>query len=332
MRKLDTVLESSTRLIFDRFHYYHVGIFLADKDGKIAALVASPTEAGRAMMNAGYQIRIGDATPLGRAAATGEYRVVTGATPEAALAKNDLLPESRAELILPLKVEDRIIGILDIHSVNEQAFKPEEVSVMLVLADQLASAIERTRLLEESTVTLNELERAYGQFTRTGWQKYAASGKARNVGYRFNNIRIEPVASPPPAGKEALTTGAPVIPVGNEAGREAALPLKFRGQTIGVVHAKLREGQSENALATLQQAVDRLASALESARLYEEARNRADREQAISQITSAISLSNDYESILRTTIREIGHALPDTEVGIQIIDDSNQASSAEERD
>lgn len=154
----------------------------------------------------------------------------------------------------------------------------------------------------------------------------------RNVGYRFNNIRIEPVASPPPAGKEALTTGAPVIPVGNDAGREAALPLKFRGQTIGVVHAKLREGQSDSALATLQQAVDRLASALESARLYEEARIRADREQAISQITSAISLSSDYESILRTTIREIGHALPDTEVGIQIIDDSNQASLAEGRD
>ncbi|MFN8404404.1 MAG: hypothetical protein U0V48_12745 [Anaerolineales bacterium] len=70
---------------------------------------------------------------------------------------------------------------------------------------------------------------------------------------------------------------------------------------------------------------------MESARLYEEAKVRADREQTISQITSAISSSSDYETILRTTIREIGHALKDTEVGIQIVDDAAQDSINEGR-
>jgi hypothetical protein len=60
---------------------------------------------------------------------------------------------------------------------------------------------------------------------------------------------------------------------------------------------------------------------MESARLYEEARLRADREQSISRVTTAISASTGYEQILQTTIREIGSILSDTEVAIQILEE-----------
>lgn len=331
VKRLNELLEKSAQLIFERFNYYHVGIYIVDRENKVASLVASPTEAGRQMMDSKHQIQLGDATTVGRVAATGEPRIASGSGLGSPLAVNPFLPDTRSELALPLRVEDRVIGILDIHSVKEQAFKPEDVSVMLVLADQLASAIERTRLLEESSNTLNELERAYGQFTSSGWQKFANSGKLRNAGYRFDNIRIEPVSQLPQTGREALNSGNPIVSNGKETNREAAIPIKFRGQTIGVVHAKLQEGHGEETVSTLELAVDRLASALESARLYEEARIRADREQTVSQITSAISLSSDFETILRTTVREIGHALPDTEVGIQILEDVQQTPPGDGR-
>jgi GAF domain-containing protein len=60
---------------------------------------------------------------------------------------------------------------------------------------------------------------------------------------------------------------------------------------------------------------------MESARLYEEARLRADREQAISRVTTAISASTGYEQILQTTVKEIGSILSDTEVSIQILEE-----------
>ncbi|MEW6084295.1 MAG: GAF domain-containing protein [Chloroflexota bacterium] len=331
VKRLDELLERSARLIYERFNYYHVGIFLIDSEKKYASLVASPTEAGRQMLDSRHRIKIGESNTVGRVAATGEPRIATGAALDNASGNNPLLPDTRAELALPLKVEERVIGILDIHSASPQAFKPEDVSVMLVLADQLASAIERTRLLEESTNTLNELERAYGRITRTGWQKFVNSGRIRNKGYRFDNIRLEPLGQLSASGFEALQKGDTVLSNGNGTNQEVAIPIKFRGQTIGVVHAKLREGYGENAISTLELAVDRLASSLESARLYEEARVRADREQAISQITSAISSSSDYETILRTTVREIGHALTETEVGIQILGDLTQAGPGEEK-
>ncbi len=325
LKRLDEVLERSAQLILDRFNYDHVGIFIVDSDNKVASLAASPTDAGKQMLKEKYQVRIGDATAVGRVAATGEPRIVSGATADSLFAAGPAsLPETRSELALPLKVEDRVIGVLDIHSNKEQAFKSEDVSVMLVLADQLASALERTRLLESSTNTLDELERAYGQFTSSGWKKFVSSGRLRNIGYRFNNIRIEPITNLAETSKEALAHGERVITGENETDQEVAIPIKFRGQTIGVVHAKLQPGYGDNAISTLELAVDRLASSLESARLYEEARIRADREQTIAQITNAISSSSDYETILRTTVREIGHALTETEVGIQILGDTSQ--------
>jgi GAF domain-containing protein len=108
-----------------------------------------------------------------------------------------------------------------------------------------------------------------------------------------------------------------------------AIPIKLRGQTIGVVQAAIKEGASENTVETLQLAIERLASALESARLYEQASLRADREQAISQITNAISSSSEYETIMRTTVRELGNILNDTEVAIQILNDLDKGSTAQ---
>ena len=95
----------------------------------------------------------------------------------------------------------------------------------------------------------------------------------------------------------------------------------MRGQTIGVVTVKLKDSHSADTISTIEAATERLALAMESARLYEEARLRADREQSISRITTAISTPTEYEEILQTTVREIGKMLNDTDVAIQIVGD-----------
>jgi GAF domain-containing protein len=108
---------------------------------------------------------------------------------------------------------------------------------------------------------------------------------------------------------------------GEEKERSVAIPIKLRGQTIGVVSLKLKEGYDPNTISIIESAAERLASAMESARLYEEARLRADREQSISRVTTAISASAGYEQILQTTVREIGNLLSDTEVAIRILEE-----------
>jgi hypothetical protein len=95
---------------------------------------------------------------------------------------------------------------------------------------------------------------------------------------------------------------------------------------------QLKEGYSQTTISTLEAAIERLAASLESARLYEESRLRADRELSISRVTAAISASNEYEQILQTTIREIGNLLSDTEVAIQILEEPTGVKRLERRE
>jgi GAF domain-containing protein len=106
--------------------------------------------------------------------------------------------------------------------------------------------------------------------------------------------------------------------------KTVVVPIKLRDQANGVISVKLKEDYREDTISTLVLASERLASALESARLYEEARERADHEQSVAQITTAISAANSYEEILQTTIREIGNTLRDTEIRIQITGDTKE--------
>jgi len=326
-RDLTGLLEQSGRLIQERFGFYHTGIFLLDTNREFAILAASPTDSGKQMIQNKHKLRVGEVGIVGRVAATGIPRISLDTGLDAIHFNNPLLPYTRSEMALPLTVKDNLIGILDIQSEQPQAFNDEDIAVMQLMADQLAAAIEQTRLLQQVEQNLNELEQAYGKFTREGWKSLGQSGLLEHSGYRFDNIRIQAINETSMLGNEAMQIGDTVV---NNKEYKApgdhtiAIPIKLRGQVIGAVSAKLKDGYHESTVSTFELAIERLAASLESVRLYEEARLQADHQQSISQVTSAISASTEYEEILRTTVREIGNLLSDTEVAIQIIGDSDQ--------
>jgi len=221
-------------------------------------------------------------------------------------------------------VESRTVGVLDIQSDQTQAFNDDDIAVMQVLTDQLAIAIERTRLLQKLEESLRELQQAYGLSTNESWKSLAESGLLANTGYRFDNVRIQAIDTIPELGVKAMQSGQMIVQNGIGDGQsehvQAAIPVKLRGQPIGVVTVKLKESYNSNTINTIGQAVERRASSLESARLFEEARSRADREQAIAQVTSAISSASDFDAILRTAVEEIGKNLGESEVSIQLVE------------
>ncbi|MGZ9236155.1 MAG: GAF domain-containing protein, partial [Anaerolineales bacterium] len=324
-RDLDELLTRAGELIISRFDFYHIGIFLLDNNKEYAILVASPTESGRNMIKNNHRLRVGEVGIVGRVSASGEPRIALNTGSDAVFFDNPYLPNTHSEMALPLKVENNIIGVLDVQSDRPQAFNEDDIAIMQVMADQLATAIERTRLLQEVERNLKELENAYGQFTRDNWKRLTDGTVAGSMGYRFDNVRLERITELPDLAGTALTTGTIISSNGKHSGtekeRSVAIPIKLRGQTIGVVSLKLKEGYDQNTISIIESAAERLASAMESARLYEEARLRADREQAISRVTTAISASTGYEQILQTTVKEIGSILSDTEVSIQILEE-----------
>ena len=325
---LSELLDKAVTLIQERFGLYHTGIFLLDNNNEYAVLTASPTVAGKQMLGSNHKLRVGEMGIVGRVAFTGEPRITLDTDADVIHFNNPLLPKTRSEMALPLKVENRMIGVLDVQSDQQQAFDENDVAIMQILADQLATAIERTRLLQQVEQNLSDLEQAYGQFTRESWKTLGEAGLLSKTGYRFDNIRIQPITEVSALGDKALQTGTTLIDKANNdfgSSNQVAIPIKLRGQTIGVVTANLKDGYTPAAISTLELAIERLALSLESARLYEEARLRADRERSIAQVTSNISSATEFDSILRTTVEEVGKSLGDTEVSIQILTDTDQA-------
>ena len=327
---LSELLDKAVTLIQERFGLYHTGIFLLDKNNEYAVLTASPTAAGKEMIANNHRLRVGEVGIVGRVAATGESRITLDTGSDAAHFNNPLLPRTHSEMALPLKVENRMIGVLDVQSDQQQAFDENDVAIMQILADQLATAIERTRLLQQVEQNLSDLEQAYGQFTRESWKTLGEAGLLSKAGYRFDNIRLQPITNVSTLGDQALQSGTTLIENAKSdlsSSNQVAIPIKLRGQTIGVVTANLKDGYSPIAISTLELAIERLALSLESARLYEEARMRADRERTIAQVTSNISSATEFDAILRTTVEEVGKSLGDsTEVSIQIIGETDQAN------
>jgi GAF domain-containing protein/HAMP domain-containing protein len=184
---------------------------------------------------------------------------------------------------------------------------------------QLADVSEVSVFLKRQTAEPS-LNAAGGRFTRNNWTGLTGDTQTGLRGYKFDGTRLEPVAEMPELEKSVLERGSRLSSAGQNGVKQTtvAIPIKLRGQAVGVITVKLKEAYGEDTVSTIELASERLASALESARLYEEARLRADREQSIAQVTSAISASSSYEEILQTTIREIGNTLRDTEITIQI--------------
>jgi phosphoserine phosphatase RsbU/P len=61
----------------------------------------------------------------------------------------NLVPDAKSELVIPMLIKDRCIGVFDLESPELNAFTKEHTELLTLLASQAAVAIENARLYEE---------------------------------------------------------------------------------------------------------------------------------------------------------------------------------------
>jgi GAF domain-containing protein/HAMP domain-containing protein len=334
----DDLLQQITSRISERFGFYHVGIFLIDEAGEWAVLRAANSEGGQRMLARGHRLRVGQEGIVGYVTGRGEARVALEVGKEAIYFDNPDLPYTRSELALPLKVGDRVFGALDVQSMEQAAFQEEEVTLLNILADQVAIAIENSRLFSETRSALSELQTLHRRYLSDQWANVAA--ERRRSGFAYDNGKISPIQEPaPPELWEALEEGQiiQILPPGQNgnlgaglangdpAGHEPArliVPITVRGQVIGMLAcgpAAAEQGyQGENGggrrwteedINLVKTVADQVGLALENARLIEETQRRAEREHLVAEITGRLRASNDPQTILQTAAQELRQAL-----------------------
>lgn len=323
---LESLLTSVTNLISDRFNYYHVGIFLIDDAGEYANLRASNSIGGQRMLSRQHKLRVGQVGIVGYVTGAGQPRIATDVGKDAVFFNNPDLPETKSEMALPLKIENQIIGALDIQSIESNAFSEEDVALFTTLADQVSVAINNNQLLADTAQALEEAQTLHRQYLNQEWTKQAQQESSNN--YKYTPQGLIPFEEKLPEIDMVFNSGRPITKSyatsdrGGKPHSVLAVPINLRGETIGVIHLQANEGNdftwSENELLTVQTVADQVAQTLESARLFEQTIRRADRERRVLEITGKIRSTNDPQEMLQITLDELKRHLGASQAQIVI--------------
>lgn len=327
---LDELLPQAVDLIRERFDLYYAGIFLADDSQRWAILRAGTGEAGRVMLARNHRLEVGGSSMIGMCVSQGEAHITFDTRHEALYRRNPLLPDTRSELALPLFSRGRVIGAMTIQDTRPGAFTQEDITTLQTMADQLANAIENARLLRRMEQGMHELELATGQLTQESWRNFLENYR-QSFGYRYRLVDVEPVTDPSPEAQVALqqqktvaTTVrlSPTVEVDEETGRVQgvlSVPIRVRNEVLGVLNLRFDEPQvPAEAVELVEQVAARLGAALESARLLEESRRTATREQIAAQAISGMRERLDVEAVLRNAARELRDALDLARVSVRL--------------
>jgi GAF domain-containing protein len=319
VQDLDMLLPSITSLVTQQFGFYHVGIFLLDSRREKAVLRAVNSQGGLRMLDRQHSLPLDAHSIVGYSASRGEPRIAVDVGTDSVYFKNPDLPNTRSEMAIPLRVAGTVIGALDVQSTETNAFLQEDISVLTTLADQIAIAIENARLFGETKKALSESRVMFQNYTQQEWGNFARQAKPN--GFLFDGNHVIPLDNTPrPEPVKAATHTGNLSHEKTSA--TIAIPIKLRGQTIGVLDIRARNGQRQwkrDEIAMLEAAAERAAVALENARLIETAQRRAARERAIGDISTRIGTVSNLESILQTAVEELGRKIGGaTEVTLEI--------------
>jgi len=331
-RDQQVLMDQVVDLIVNRFpNIYHAQIFLLDSDRRYAVLRASTGEAGQQLLARGHRLEVGGVSVIGQV--TNEMRVVVArdAADSDIHRRNEFLPETEAELAIPLRIGDEIIGALDVQSKQNNSFREGTINILQVMADAIAIAIENARLYQQSVQQLQEVMTSNRDATRMAWREHM-NGRRQQMLVEQAGANLNADVSP--LRQQAMETGEAAI--GEVTERDTvpfAVPIVLRQQVLGAVQWELPATDFNSYKVQLaQELVGRLALSLENARLFQESRRAINRERLVNDIAAQLTGQTDINMILETAVREVGQALRTPQVSIQLNRISDTAQPEDDND
>jgi signal transduction protein with GAF and PtsI domain len=103
------------------------------------------------------RLKIGEQSICGWVAANGLPFMCYDVSQESRYHPHELLPKTKSELAIPLRIWKEIIGVLDVQSEDLEAFQQDDSLTLQILADQVAIAIRNAHLFRETRGQLDTL-------------------------------------------------------------------------------------------------------------------------------------------------------------------------------
>ena len=252
------LLQQVVDLTKNRFDLYHVHIYLLDAEEGMLRLSHGAGDTGKTMVAEGRQIPLAQEQSLvARAARIRQGVIINDVQAEPGFLPHPLLPDTHAEMAVPLIAGDLIMGVLDVQSTEVDRFTTEDVNIFTTLASQVAVALQNARRYDEAQRALDELSRLQRIMTREGWEAFLLAKDRPYLGYAFDAQGAKQIT-----GSERQDVPETAV----------AIPIAMRSETIGHLALRMPDGSPISAAkqALLHTISTQMSEALERARLSEQ--------------------------------------------------------------
>ncbi|MFP4394593.1 MAG: PAS domain S-box protein [Anaerolineales bacterium] len=151
------LLRLTVNLIRDRFNMYHVQVYIVEEEENAAVLRESTGYAGLQLLQKEHLIPLDQSSLVTQAIHGGEPVVVNDVNQNPDFLANPLLPDTQSEMVVPLKVEERVIGAVDIQSRDTHTFTSDVVGLFETMTNQIALLFQNSELYLRTIEQTEEL-------------------------------------------------------------------------------------------------------------------------------------------------------------------------------
>ncbi len=147
------LMQDVVELLQQSFGYAYVQIYVADPQNGDFIMRAGSGEIGRQLKEQGYRLQAGEGI-VGYTAETRAPFFTNNVDEVVSYVRTPLLPDVKSQLAVPVKIGERILGLLDIQQVPPAQLTQRDVQMVSVAADQLALALQKANLYADLQASL----------------------------------------------------------------------------------------------------------------------------------------------------------------------------------
>ncbi|MBN2084974.1 MAG: GAF domain-containing protein [Anaerolineales bacterium] len=321
-RKPLILLQSVMEVLQQRMNLSSAAIFLLEEPGPSLVLRAGSTPEAQRLIGRGYR-HPEESTSLVRQAADGKRIFSEGDRP---IEKDNPLSTGRSELVIPLLIGDRILGVLDVQSETVNAFDDSDILTLRGISQTLAHGLEMARLNAQSQLDREEVRALNRRYMSEAWKDVDQTSDL-SLSVESSETNGEEIITP--LGPSYETAAVPSSITRSADGSQITAPLILREQVIGALTLDTGEKEiTQDDLTFIDAVTTQAALALENARLYSELTQRAAYLQTANEIARDASTTLDLDLLLRRVVELIRERFGFSHAAVYLMDEQDQAAAA----
>jgi PAS domain S-box-containing protein len=142
------LMQDVVDLLKNSFNYYHVQIYIVDAETGDCVVRAASGETGKHILEAGWRIAAGEGI-VGVTHETLKPFFTNDIENNITFTPVPFLPETKAELAVPIQMGNKFFGLLDIHQNGENILTERDLRLVGSVAGELAIALERAKIYSD---------------------------------------------------------------------------------------------------------------------------------------------------------------------------------------